>query len=93
MVRASGNPKLAMGLTLFTVISNAILDPVFIFVLGMGVKGAAIATVLCQLMSLAYTLRYFLNQERFLHLPRELSAYKVDWKIAKDSLAIGSRMK
>ncbi|MBR0287020.1 MAG: MATE family efflux transporter [Bacteroidales bacterium] len=89
VVRASGNPKLAMGLTLFTVISNAILDPIFIFVLGLGVKGAAIATVLCQLMSLAYTLRYFLNQERFLHLPREISAYKVDWKIAKDSLAIG----
>jgi len=90
VVRSSGNPKLAMGLTLFTVISNAILDPIFIFVFGMGIQGAAIATVLCQLMSLAYTLRYFLNPERFLRLPRKLSMYRVDWKIAKDSLAIGT---
>lgn len=89
VVRSSGNPKLAMGLTLFTVISNAILDPIFIFVLGMGIQGAALATVLCQLMSLLYTLKYFMNQERFLHLPRTLRMYRVDWKIAKDSLAIG----
>ena len=45
IIRASGHPKVAMGLTLFTVISNAILDPVFIFALGLGVKGAAMATV------------------------------------------------
>ena len=89
VVRSSGNPKLAMGLTLFTVISNAILDPIFIFVLGMGVQGAALATVLCQLMSLCYTLHYFLNPDRFLHLPRSLKLFHIDWKIAKDSLAIG----
>ena len=89
VVRSSGNPRLAMGLTLFTVISNAILDPIFIFALGLGVQGAAIATVLCQCMSLGYTLWYFLNPERFLHLPRSWSMFRIDWKIAKDSLAIG----
>ena len=89
IVRSSGNPKLAMGLTLFTVISNAILDPIFIFGLGMGIKGAALATVLCQCMSLAYTLWYFLNPERFLHLPRSRKIFRIDWKIAGDSLAIG----
>ena len=89
VVRSSGNPKLAMGLTLFTMISNAILDPVFIFVLDMGIQGAAIATVLCQFMSLCYTLRYFLDQDRFLHIPRSLKIFRVDWKVAKDSLAIG----
>ena len=89
IVRSSGNPKLAMGLTLFTVTSNAILDPIFIFVLGMGIQGAALATVLCQLMALLITFRYFLNPERFLHLPRKIKSYRVDWRIAKDSLAIG----
>ena len=89
VVRSSGNPKLAMGLTLFTVISNAILDPIFIFVLGLGIQGAALATVLCQLMSLGYTLWYFLNPNRFLHLPRSLSLFRINWRIAKDSLAIG----
>jgi len=89
VVRSSGNPKLAMGLTLFTVISNAILDPIFIFVLGMGVQGAALATVLCQMMSLGYTLWYFMNPDRFLHLTPSLKSFRVDWRIAKDSLAIG----
>ena len=89
IVRSSGNPKLAMGLTLFTVTSNAIMDPIFIFVLGMGIQGAALATVLCQLMALLITFRYFLNPERFLHLPRKINSYRVDWRIAKDSLAIG----
>ncbi len=89
IVRSSGNPKLAMGLTLFTVISNAILDPIFIYTLGLGIQGAAIATVLCQTMALGYTLWYFLDQKRFLHLPRSLKIFRVDWRIASDSLSIG----
>ncbi len=89
IIRSSGNPRLAMGLTLFTVTSNAILDPIFIFTLEMGIQGAALATVLCQCMALGYTLWYFLNPDRFLHLPRSLKMFRVDWKIAKDSLAIG----
>ena len=89
IVRASGNPKLAMGLTLFTVTSNAILDPIFIYTLGLGIQGAAIATVLCQTMALGYTLWYFMDQKRFLHLPRSLKIFRVDWRIASDSLSIG----
>lgn len=89
MVRASGNPKLAMGLTVFTVVSNTIMDPIFIFVLDMGIKGAAIATVLCQLMALIYTARYFFNQNNYLHLPKSLRDYNLDIRIAKDSLTIG----
>ena len=86
IIRSSGNPKLAMGLTLFTVISNAILDPVMIYGLGMGIRGAATATVICQTLATAFTLKYFLNQERFLHIPKKLV---LDVRIARDSLAIG----
>ena len=89
IVRSSGNPRLAMGLTLFTVTSNAILDPIFIYTLGLGIQGAALATVLCQSMALGYTMWYFLDQKRFLHLPRSRKIFRVDWKIAWDSLAIG----
>ena len=89
IVRSAGNPRLAMRLTLFTVTSNAILDPIFIFGLGMGIKGAALATVLCQCMALGYTFLYFFNPKRFLHLPRSLKLFRVDWKIAGDSLSIG----
>ena len=78
---------MAMGLTLFTVISNSILDPIFIFGLGMGIEGAATATVLCQFMALCYALWYFMDQKKFLHLPKRVFA--LDWRIAKESLAIG----
>ena len=87
IIRAAGNPKLAMGLTLFTVASNAILDPIFIFGLGMGIQGAALATVLCQAMALSYSMRYLSRKDNFLHFPRPL--FQLDWRIAKQSLAIG----
>ena len=89
VIRSSGSPKTAMGLTLFTVASNAILDPVFIFVFKLGIQGAAIATVLCQFMALCYTMWFFLDQDKFLHLPRSRKVFRIDWRIAKDSLAIG----
>ncbi len=87
LIRASGHPRVAMNLTLFTVISNAILDPIFIFVLGMGIRGAAIATVICQLMALVYTLRFFSDKSRLLHFTRPL--FRLDVQVAKQSLAIG----
>ena len=87
LIRSTGNPKLAMGLTLFTVISNTILDPIFIFVLGMGIRGAAIATVLCQALALVYSFRYFTRKDNILTLPK--GVFALDWRIAKDSLAIG----
>ena len=87
LLRSSGNPKLAMTLTLFTVISNTIMDPIFIFVLNMGIRGAAIATVLCQAMALSYSLRYFMRKDNMLRLPKRV--FELDWRIAKDSLSIG----
>ena len=87
IIRAAGNPKLAMGLTLFTVASNAILDPIFIFGLDLGIQGAALATILCQCMALTYSMRYLSRKENFLHFPRPL--FQLDWRIAKQSLAIG----
>ena len=87
IIRCSGHPNTAMGLTLFTVISNAILDPIFIFGLGLGIKGAALATVICQLLALAYTLKFLADKKRFLHFNKPL--FQLDWRIAKQSLAIG----
>lgn len=87
IIRSSGNPKMAMGLTLFTVILNSILDPIFIFALDMGVRGAAWATVICQAVSLAYSLYYFMRKDNVLRLPKRF--FELEWRIAKDSLAIG----
>lgn len=87
VIRASGHPKTAMGLTLFTVTSNAILDPIFIFALDLGIKGAALATILCQMMALCYSFRFFLNKSRIPHFPRPV--FQINRRIAKSSLAIG----
>ena len=88
IIRASGNPRTAMGLTLFTVISNAILDPLFIYTFHLGIQGAAIATVLCQTLALIYTLIYFCGGGNFLRLKLR-SLLRIDWGIARDSLKIG----
>lgn len=87
VIRAAGAPKLAMKLTLFTVISNSILDPIFIFTFNMGIQGAALATMLCQTLAMIYTMGYFMDHKKFLHLPKKI--FGLDWKLAKDSLAIG----
>ena len=87
IIRAAGNPKTAMGLTLFTVGANAVLDPIFIFVFKMGIQGAAIATVLCQCLALVYSLRFLSDKKRFLHFPKPL--FQLEWRIAKQSLSIG----
>ena len=87
LIRSSGHPRVAMNLTLFTVISNAILDPIFIFVLKMGIQGAALATILCQMMAMLYTFRFFSDKSRLLHFTRPL--FQLDWHVAKQSLAIG----
>ena len=87
IIRCSGHPRTAMGLTLFTVISNAILDPVFIFGLGMGIRGAALATVLCQIAALGYTLYFLADKRRFLHFSKPV--FRLDGPVARQSLAIG----
>ena len=87
LIRTSGHPKTAMGLTLFTVISNAILDPILIFGFHLGIKGAAIATVVCQLMALAYVIYFFSDKRKVVHFTRPV--FQIDWRIARQSLAIG----
>ena len=61
IVRAEGNARLAMNTMLIGGGLNILLDPIFIFGFGMGVKGAAIATVLSQAVGSAWLLQYFLK--------------------------------
>ena len=86
-MRSSGSPKKAMGLTVFTVIFNAILDPIFIFGLDMGIAGAAWATVIAQTIAMFVVLHHFSNRERPFHF--EKGILSLDMRVAKDSLAIG----
>ena len=86
-MRSSGNPKKAMGLTIFTVLFNTILDPIFIFVFDMGIAGAAWATVISQTAAMLVVLHHFNNRKRPFHFERGI--LRLELRVAKDSLAIG----
>ena len=86
-MRSSGFPKKAMALTIFTVVFNTILDPIFIFVFDMGIAGAAWATVLAQTVAMIIVLKHFSDKEKAFHF--EKGIFKLDLRVAKDSLAIG----
>ena len=86
-MRSSGNPKKAMALTIFTVVFNTILDPIFIFVFDMGIAGAAWATVIAQTVAMIVVLRHFSDRSRAFHF--EKGIFKLDPRVAKDSLIIG----
>ena len=87
VLRAAGHPRKAMYATILTVALNTILDPIFIFVLDMGIRGAAIATVISQLVSLMWQIKIFSNKDEFLHFSKDMM--KFDSKIAYRSLSIG----
>ena len=86
-MRSSGNPKKAMALTIFTVVFNTILDPIFIFVFDMGIAGAAWATVLAQTVAMILVMKHFSDKTRAFHF--EKGIFKLDRRVAKDSLTIG----
>ena len=70
-ITAQGFAKISMKTTLIGAITNIILDPIFIFLLGMGVKGAALATVLSQLLSAAWVLRFLTGEKTILKLQKK----------------------
>ena len=59
VLRSAGHPRTAMSATILTVLLNTALDPIFIYALDMGIKGAAIATVISQCVSLCWQLWIF----------------------------------
>ncbi len=58
-IRANGNPRLAAVTLIVSCIANIILDPLFIFTFNMGIKGAAIATVISQCIVTVWVLIYY----------------------------------
>ena len=86
-MRSSGNPKKAMGLTIFTVVFNTILDPIFIFAFDMGIAGAAWATVIAQTVAMFVVMHHFNDKTRPFHF--EKGIFRLDMRVAKDSLSIG----
>ena len=98
LLRAMGHPKMAMKATIATVIINTILDPLFIFDTidlgfiqfngaGWGIRGAAIATVLAQCISLVWQVRVMSDKRELIHFKRGI--YRLKSYIVKEVLTIG----
>ncbi|MBO5974103.1 MAG: MATE family efflux transporter [Paludibacteraceae bacterium] len=87
VIRSSGHPHQAMLATILTVILNAILDPIFIFVFDWGIRGAAVATILSQIFALIWVLFILTSKNEVIRLDRHF--FRLDLRIVKDSLSIG----
>ena len=98
LLRAMGHPKMAMKATIATVLVNTVLDPLLIFETidlgfvefsgaGWGIRGAAIATVAAQCISLVWQVRVMSDKRELLHFRRGI--YKLKSYIVREVLTIG----
>lgn len=87
VMRAAGHPRTAMLCTLMTVVINAILDPIFMLILHMGIRGAAVATVISQAAALAVVCSLFCRKDELLRFKRGIYGLRPD--IVRQTLSIG----
>jgi putative MATE family efflux protein len=87
IVRAEGHANVAMATMLVGAVTNIILDPVFIFGFGLGVKGAALATVISQVLSCIFLLQYFMSGKSTIYIkPANLIP---DFSLLKEMFSLG----
>ena len=87
-IRGEGNPKMAMLTMLAGVGLNTVLDPVCIFGFGLGIRGAALATVISQVFSTLWIIFYFIGPRSSLHIHWKHLA--LQWPVVRKILAVGS---
>lgn len=86
-LRSASKPRHAMYATMFTVVLNTILDPLFIWTFGLGIRGAAYATVLSQLVALIWQFWIFSNPKELIRLKRGI--YSIRGDLVKNIIGIG----
>ena len=87
VLRAASKPRMAMFATIFTVAMNILLDTVFILWWHWGIKGAAFATVISQVLALCWQMKLFSNKNELLHLKRGI--YKLKANLVRNIISIG----
>jgi putative MATE family efflux protein len=88
IIRAEGNPRLAMMTMIISALINTALNPLFIFGLGLGIKGSALATVISQAVSAIWVITHFRSRRSFLKLRR--ANMTLDRHIATRIVVMGS---
>ncbi|MDD3031185.1 MAG: MATE family efflux transporter [Atribacterota bacterium] len=87
LIRAEGNAKAAMISMLIGAILNIILDPIYIFVFNLGIKGAALATITAQFCSFLFIIYYIYKKDTFLKI--KLRHLKPNLEIIKEIITVG----
>lgn len=87
MLRSAGHPRFSMTATIVAVVVNIILDPIFIFALDMGVRGAALATVISQAVAVVWQITKFMDKNELVRFHRGI--WRLNRHITGRSLAIG----
>ena len=87
MMRASGYPQKAMITMLIGAVMNVILDPIFIFWFKMGIKGAAIATVISMAVSTAFVMYHFIGKESSIRFHKH--SFRLQGQIIRNIVSIG----
>lgn len=88
MLRSVGHPKVSMLATLTAVSVNVVLDPIFIFGMDMGVRGAALATVISQAVAVGWQMMVFCNPRETVHFHRGI--WHLDKTLTERIFAIGA---
>lgn len=88
LIRGDGQMKSAMKIVSLGIFANIILDPIFIQALGMGVKGAAVATIIGQGLIVVANFLYFRSNKSIINL--NLNSFRISWHLVPDMLKIGS---
>ena len=88
IIRSAGDPKTSMYMLVASSILNIALDPVFIFVLDMGTRGAALATVLSQTAAAVWSVWYFLTRKSVLRF--QMGNFIPDWLSVRSIFALGA---
>ena len=88
IMRASGYPKKAMITMILGAVINVALDPIFILVLDMGIRGAAIATVISMLITAIFVMWHFCNKSSVLHFTRGI--YRPNIRLVWNIMTIGA---
>lgn len=87
-ISAQGFPKIGMMTTVIGAVLNIVLDPIFIFTLDMGVRGAALATVISQIVSSLWVLRFLTGKRVLLRIKRKYLV--LDWEFTPEILRRGT---
>ncbi|MEA2015862.1 MAG: MATE family efflux transporter [Actinomycetota bacterium] len=87
LIRAEGRPRASMYEMVIGSVLNIILDYLFIVILGWGVKGAALGTVISHMASAAYIFVFFMSRSSIFHL--KLKMFKINKFISREILILG----